>query len=307
LVQYPARGRRFSLSWLSIPDNQEADLICAPEDSETVAFGFGYWLRSFSPRWSKLLLDQVRSTSPTIPALLAAFKAHGMPVARSGSSRNLAIGLGKDWETYYQTRSRRLKKGNNSIANRLQRAGMVEIKRLIDNELDQEVEETIIALSKGSWKHETGATFDYPAPKAFLNSLFQHGREGNWLVVWLLTLDGEPLASELHIEFKGRAHALRADFAEKAAHLSPGAYLNWKIIERQFNSNLHRYELGPGDNPYKQRWTDEEITLMGIEAWPPTWRGRVKALWSLYLRPALARLKQRLQDCRPVGALRKRP
>jgi CelD/BcsL family acetyltransferase involved in cellulose biosynthesis len=167
--------------------------------------------------------------------------------------------------------------------------------RLSGNDITPDIGDTLRQLSAASWKQNTGTTFDNSAPSAFLDTLIEHGRREGWLVVWLLTLDDRTIASELHVEYGGRAHALRADYAEDAAELSPGSYLNWKIIERLFDSDLYRYELGPGSNPYKQRWTEHGIAMATLNAWPPTMRGRMSACWHLQLRPALAGIKQRIR------------
>lgn len=281
------------LSWLSVPDTQEADLICAPDDREAVAGALADWLTTTDIRWSRLSLAPLPADSPSFPVLRAALEARGVPTMIRGAGVNGSIDLTPGWESFYRSRSRRLKKGNNLIANRLQRAGTVEVSRLTGEAITPEIQEIIRELSAESWKQITRVTFDQPGPGAFLDTLIEHGRAGDWLVVWLLTLDGDPLASELHLEHGGRAHALRADYTERAADLSPGSYLNWKIIERLFESGLSRYELGPGENPYKQRWTNDGLELAAIEAWPATSIGRLKALWHRRLRPGLAGLKSR--------------
>lgn len=293
LCRHRTHGRAYELSWLSVPDNQEADLVCAPGDRETVVEALAGWLARTRRYWSRLTLAQLPADGPTLPALLAALEAHGMPAAGREAERNPFIDLTTGWEAFYGTRSRRLKKGNNLIANRLQRAGAVTVDRVTGEDVTPAIGETLRQLSAASWKQATRTTFDHPGPGAFLDTLIERGRAEGWLVVWLLTLDGETIASELHLEYAGRAHALRADYAEHAGELSPGSYLNWKIIERLFESALDRYELGPGTNPYKQRWTEEGLPLATIDAWPPTAIGRLKALWHLRLRPALVRLKRR--------------
>ncbi len=284
------------LSWLAVPDNQEADVVCAPGDAETVLGAFADWLTTRPrPRWSHLNLSQLLHDNVTRSALLAALSARGCPVVVRNSDTNPCIDLTTDWESFYSGRSRRLKKGNNLMANRLHRAGTVDVVRLSGNDITPDIGDTLRQLSAASWKQNTGTTFDNAAPSAFLDTLIKHGRREGWLVVWLLTLDGRTIASELHVEYGGRAHALRADYAEDAAELSPGSYLNWKVIERLFDSDLHRYELGPGSNPYKQRWTEDGIAMATLHAWPPTMRGRMSACWYLQLRPALAGIKQRIR------------
>lgn len=295
LLEDAAGTRRATLAWLAVPDNQEADLVAPPAERARVAGALARWLAAHRSRWSRLALTQIPVDSPSLPALCAALESRGMPVRTERSGTNYAIELDGTWEDFYRTRSRRLKKGNNLVANRLRRAGSIELVRLSGDQITAAVGQTLRSLSASSWKQATATTFDRPAPGAFLDTLITRGQGGDWLVAWLLHLDGEPIASELHIEHGGRAHALRADYAEHAAELSPGTYLNWKVIEQLFDSDLRRYELGPGANPYKQRWTEGGIALATLDAWPPTAAGRMAALWTCRLRPAAARLRDQLR------------
>lgn len=298
LLELEAGHRHVTLSWLSVPDNQEADLISAPDTREAAARALAGWLATHRARWSRLSLAQMPAESPTLPPLLAALREQGIPASAARSGINYAIELEGTWEDFYRTRSRRLKKGNNLVANRLRRAGTIELARLTGADITDAVGETLRALSASSWKQATATTFDHPGPGAFLDTLLERGRRGHWLVVWLLHLDGEPIAGELHLEHGGRAHALRADYLEHAAELSPGTYLNWKIIERLFETDLQRYELGPGGNPYKQRWTEDGLPLVTLDAWPPTTAGRLAAFRERRVRPALSRLGRAVRRIR---------
>jgi CelD/BcsL family acetyltransferase involved in cellulose biosynthesis len=49
--------------------------------------------------------------------------------------------------------------------------------------------------------------------------------------------------------------------------------------------------MGPGDNPYKKRWTEEAEPLFRLDAYSPAVRGRIAALWDNQIKPRLRALK----------------
>ena len=86
-------------------------------------------------------------------------------------------------------------------------------------------------------------------------------------------------------------HALRADFDEACAQLSPGTYLNWKILETLFGAGLSRYYMGPGENAYKLRWSITGDPLITAHSYSPSLRGRTLSIWDLDLKPRLRRIR----------------
>lgn len=80
---------------------------------------------------------------------------------------------------------------------------------------------------------------------------------------------------EYQLAYAGRVHALRADFDKQFGALSPGTYLNVKLLERLCGHSLTRYLMGPGNNPYKKRWSETVEPLQQIRIFSPSLRGRV--------------------------------
>ena len=284
------------LEFLSVPDNQFADILFAPAHLTGVAQAVAQWLRTHSRRWDQITLRALHHASPSVPAMTDALRQAGLSVARQAEATNYSIDLRGTWEAYYRTRSRRLKKGNNLAANHLQRAGKLKLTWLRGKEVNEHTGDIVRNLSAASWKHSTGTTLDQPGPKAFFDRLLEHAREQRWLSVWLLTLDELPVAAELQLEHEGCMHGLRADFRTDLGELSPGTYLNWKIIEGLFDQGLDVYYLGPGENPYKRRWTDTGTSLARLDAWSPSLRGRALAATQQWLRPGLRTARDRVRN-----------
>lgn len=284
------------LEFLSVPDTQFCDVLVAPDCQARVHRALSRALLNARPVWDVLTLT--RLTGGGGPALCSALSTHGLPARLEASETNLYIDLTNGWPNFYAQRSRRLKKANNLVANRLQRAyPRIEMEQVTALERSRETlamaAETAAALSARSWKKDTGMSLDQPGPGAFFRRLVDHAAGRNWLSIWLLRLDQQPAAMELQIVDRGQVYALRSDFVQEQPSLSPGTYLNWKLIESLFGMNLVRYWFGPGENSYKLHWTDIGEPLHTLTAYNRTLSGRWLAAYEMLLRPWLKRLLRR--------------
>ena len=265
----PRRLRLRGWTFLAVPDTQFNGIIAPPESMAAVADAFARWLRRCPWRWWRLDLERIPAEGGEAELLAAALRRHGMPVREEHAGDNFGIFPDGAWEGYYGGLSRRLKKGNNLVANRLKRAGDVELRWLTGEQVDEHAAAALAELSARSWKSATTATsLDQPGPREFYAALVEHGRRDGWLSVWQLWLDDKLLATELQIYFGNVVYALRSDFEPDAADLSPGTYANWQVIRSLYDLPVRAYYFGPGENAYKKRWTQSGAPLRRITAYP---------------------------------------
>lgn len=282
------------LEFLAVPDNQLCDLLAAEGAESAVAEALATELAKRRSNWDMLRLAYLPEQSLARDALLPALARHGIAATATASSGNSFVSLEEAWQDYYAGRSRSLKKTCNLAANRLAKAGSLRIDWLAPGTRPATAGaclDAAIAVSTHSWKRSTGNSLDRPGPQAFFRRLSELALAEGWLSLWLLLVDDKPIATEYQLIFAGRVHALRSDFVEEYDELSPGTHLNKHLLEQLFGRGLHRYLMGPGDNPYKKRWTDRAEPLFRLDAYSPGARGRLAALWDTKLKPALRRLK----------------
>lgn len=284
------------LEFLKIPDTQGCDILAAPAHRERVIDAVFEHLARRETAWDLLDLRTIPEDSPTLAAARAAARRHGLAWQAHPHERNPGIDLQGTWQDFYGRRSRRLKKGNNHVANRLRRSGAkLEIIQLKDcREIGNALEDAI-AVSAASWKTTTGLTLDQAAPGAFIRRLTEHACREGWLSLWLLKLDGKVAAMEYQLHYEGIVSALRADFDKAFDELSPGTYLNWKILEALFDSDAKYYAMGPGQNDYKLRWAEEFPELYRFAAYNRSLRGWLLSLVDLRLKPFLAKRSARVE------------
>lgn len=279
-----------TLEFLNIPDTQYCDVLAKPDQrSEIIAAVMGF-LCSSNLKWDRLELCKLDAGSNVMLAVPEYARRESLLVSVQEDDMNPSISLGQTWEEFYSRRSRRLKKGNNHVANRIRRAGKhVELTHLEAGSEDGEklsvVLDAAIQLSSRSWKSTTRLTLDNPGPFAFINRLTEHAQQKDWLSFWLLKVDNIPVAMEYQLVYGGIVSALRADYDLAFEDLSPGTYMNWKMLEQLFDGNCRHYCMGPGGNTYKLRWAEEFPVQYRITLYNNTVRGKMLSAIDLRLRP----------------------
>jgi CelD/BcsL family acetyltransferase involved in cellulose biosynthesis len=296
------------LELLTVPDTQFCDAIVPIAERAEAAVLFAEALRARRGEWDVLRLGYLPDGSFAATFLQDALRARHCAISLSRTADNPYVALGTTWEEFYSARPRSLKKANNLNANRLSKAGEVAIEWLEpglgDTAVLRRVVDVVSAISQRSWKAETGNSLDNPGPQAVIRRLSELAHERGWLSVWILTLAGKPFAMEYQLVADGCVYALRSDFDAEGErlNLSPGSHLSRYLLEKLFGRGLERYFMGPGNNAYKYRWTDQAAPTHEMTAYADSLRGRSLASWDLTLKPAMRRLRDRIRARQPTPA-----
>jgi CelD/BcsL family acetyltransferase involved in cellulose biosynthesis len=289
------------LEFLTVPDVQVCDIVGSSDSVGTAGQQLGELLSRRRHEWDLLRITHIPEKSALL-RMVDALKGAGLPIRVERYGENPGVDLGDTWKDYYGRRSRRLKKGNNNIKNRLERSGhRIELKwHTTGTSSTEEVAQALqdaITVSARSWKRGTGLTLDQPGPQAFISRLTDYAAARGWLSIWVMYLDDQPVATEYQLIHGGSVYALRADYDRQFEELSVGTYLNWRLMESLFDRGLEHYYMGPGDNPYKSRWSETAVPLYALEVFSPSARGRLLQALRRARRGA-RRLKDRLEHLR---------
>jgi CelD/BcsL family acetyltransferase involved in cellulose biosynthesis len=262
--------------------------------SDDLISAIAYYLARSDKNWDFLSINKIPDSSILATRLPLELSKYRLQNTLLEEGANPAVSLAGDWNAYYSRRSRRLKKGNNHLSNRLNRAfERVELSCLSrDTVVQERVEnlvEEVVCVSSKSWKTKTGTSLDNPGPRAFIEKLTQLAYANDWLLVWVLSLDGETVATEYQLAYKRQVHALRSDFDHSYNDFSPGSYLNWKLLESLFDSGMETYLMGHGKNPYKIRWAEEFSNINRLVCYGPTYRGQMALLIGRKIKPYFKR------------------
>lgn len=213
--------------------------------------------------WDILILNKIRGDSTLGQAVQFACDQLGLPVDIVASTKNLFVTINKQWPEYYKGRSKLFRKSLRGVENRLKRNWPQEL--LVYSNSDDRFEIALkkaYKVSSNSWKHKEGLSVvsNHALAEAFAG-FFRVGVPGGETRIYILELDRNPVAVQYDILQNGVEYALRADFDEGWKQWSPGTYLDYKILESLFHNGIQRYELGPGLNSYKLRWTNDSYDV----------------------------------------------
>jgi hypothetical protein len=270
-------------------------MLCAPEHAHIVADAMGQelWRTRHSRDCLQLCKLYDTAANDALRSILRNFKRVSITIADTCP----CIDLNDRWDSYYSRRSRRLKKGNNLIANRLKKTFQaVDVTRVtLDSSATGERALTeLYELSSASWKKELQTALHMPGPRAWTQSLRRTLGDSGAMCAWILRLDGALAAAELQLDYAGSVSALRADTHQEFERYGAGTYLSWKILEKIMGRpSTYLYNMGPGLNEYKQRWAEKYDELSFANWFSPTIVGRL--LWAIdhRLKPWIKKIAQR--------------
>jgi len=255
LMTARGRWRVFPATIVSLMENQDspcAGVLLAPENAaRTLAAMIDHL--AVKAGWHLLSFVKIERTSP-MHGLLARCLA-GQPHLRVGVGRSPVLAVDGDWKMFWTGRSQRFKKTVRNVVNRIERRGAVTIEDAGAQGTVAECLQVFRDVAARSWKADLPISVMRNAEIARLFALLTetlHAR--GQLVLWVLRIDGAPVATEYHVRDGDRIVALRSDFDDRYREDSPGAYLNYHIIRTYFEQGIRLYDMGPGDSEYKQRW-----------------------------------------------------
>ena len=197
---------------------------------------------------------------------------------------------GLDWEGFLAARSRNFRQQVRRHERRLAERGELRF-RLSDRDRLADDLETLFALHDARWSDGYSAAFKPPL-RAMHREFAEAAREHGWLRLWLLELDGTPLAAWYGFRFGDAEWFYQSGREPQAAADHVGSVLLARTIRAAIEDGIPEYRLLRGDEQYKSRFADHDPGLETI-AVPLTVRGRAY-LAARAARSAAGRLRGRL-------------
>jgi CelD/BcsL family acetyltransferase involved in cellulose biosynthesis len=190
-------------------------------------------------------------------------------------------------------RSRNLRSQVGRRRRNLEKEGELALREVRGGETLERDLEAFFALEAAGWKGETGtgtAIASDPALLALYGGFARDAAERGWLRLYLLELDGRPIAADYGCAYEGTGFLIKTAFDEELGRLAPGLVLRAAVLEASIEEGLGRYDFLGGPDSYKTRWTERLRERVTVRAWrgagaaiPHAWRSRV--------RPALKRAR----------------
>jgi CelD/BcsL family acetyltransferase involved in cellulose biosynthesis len=182
-----------------------------------------------------------------------------------------------DWEAYCRSRPGRSKTRPNYLKRRLAAHGEFNVEMLDSN--DPRIPSLVewSALRKREWAQHNGIDSPWVYSESssrfwnglLTNAAYQHGV----FHLFVLTLQGKPLAANVVAVGATRAYLLTTTYDLKHANLSPGTVLVDECVKWAFDRGLD-FDFGPGEQQYKSSWSGGNSYATSSCLVFPTWWGR---------------------------------
>jgi CelD/BcsL family acetyltransferase involved in cellulose biosynthesis len=258
LLSQKTSWRIFPARLLALMQNQDAPFadIVLPRTQAVGVLAAALEHLSQRSRWdlcSAAKIDRASRTSQILANCLL-----GQAHLRLPGGCSPVLDMDRDWQAFWKAQSQRFKKTVRNVANRVEALGSIEIVDLAASESATECLDAFRAVAARSWKASLPVSVTRNAGIArFFAALTSTLHRRGQLSLWVLRLDGVPIATEYHVRDGGTVYALRSDFDDQYREASPGAHLNGFIVRRYFEEGGVRvYDMGPGESAYKQRWAN---------------------------------------------------
>jgi CelD/BcsL family acetyltransferase involved in cellulose biosynthesis len=206
-----------------------------------------------------LTLPRVAADSDTARSLPNIVKTAGLWANWRDENRTPIIRLASSVDEYLQTRSRHVRHELRRKQKRLEKAGEVSV-RIVDrlDELDRAFDDVKNVEAK-SWKGAAGTSFlDAPSAERFYRTLFARTAAENWARIYLMYVDGNPVAHLFGLVFRQRYYALNSSFDSSLASYSPGSVLILRSIEDACARKFEIFDFMGSE----YRWKNEMATEM---------------------------------------------
>lgn len=182
-------------------------------------------------------------------------QAAGVLQAKPQPASILAWQKGETWDAYYQSLSPAHRRVQSKKRRRLSAAGCLTFEIVEKSAALPGLVAWLLAEKRG-WSARTGNTADWLTARgyeAFLAGFAQENLPGARTVMFVLALDGAPVAAQLAVIHRSHIELIISGFSAAQARHSPGSVLHEYCLRFAHEHRLD-VEFGIGDQENKKFW-----------------------------------------------------
>jgi CelD/BcsL family acetyltransferase involved in cellulose biosynthesis len=237
-------------------------------------------------------LPQSGDTATTASAALA---SAGYRTVTTLGPFSPSLELPSSWDQLFASVSSNLRKTVARKRRALEREGTLSLRLSTGGPRLEADLDAFLKVEASGWKTRAGTAILSREKTQCLYREFAHAAAGQgWLRLYLLELDGVPLAADYGCVIGGRGLLLKTGFDEAYGRYSPGVVLRADVLRASIEEGLRCYDMLGGPDRYKLSWTSTVNPRVNIWAY----RGLPAAPAYAYrkrLRPVLKAVKTKLR------------
>jgi GNAT acetyltransferase-like protein len=205
--------------------------------------------------WHFLRINQVVDGSNAWHLLHAAREA-GFPVGSWLSVRSPFVPLSPSVDQFEGRLHRKFQANIRRRRKKLQGRGTLTFERVDGGDRLPLALEEGMAVERSGWKGEIGSAISQDLPTwGFYSELARNAAYRDWLSLYLLRLDGRPVAFHFGLSHGRRYYLLKTAYDESMRDTSPGQLICEEVMRDCVRRGIGEFDfLGP-DMPWKREWT----------------------------------------------------
>jgi CelD/BcsL family acetyltransferase involved in cellulose biosynthesis len=239
--------------------------VCEATDEAAVGTAAGEALGDAAVPWSTIVLDHVDQAQPWVSALrggtgrrLAAFErvAAGLPF--------IDLSRFADWDAFLADRSSNFRQ---QIRRFERNAGRDHELRYRCTETASELERDIplfFELHDRRLQGRGGSSLESERARAFHADFASAALKRDWLRLWFLELDDQPIAAWYGWRLGDSYAYYNAGFDPEHTKLRPGLVLMAAVIRSALDEGAREFDFLLGDEAYKHRFADQSRTVSDV-------------------------------------------
>ncbi len=192
----------------------------------------------------RLGLPRYPEDSPLVEALPEVARARDLRLFLRPTEPSRLVLTPGGWDAYLASRSRHVQHEWRRKRRQLEKRGRVEFRKVTTRaDLDQALV-AVLAIEEASWKQEAGLAISaQQRGRVFYPELARRCAERGWLRLYVLSVDGRPVAHLLGVRYRDRLYAVWTSYDQSYARLSPGIAVVLEALEDAFASGVTTVDL----------------------------------------------------------------
>src|SRR2546426_502389 len=233
------------------------DIIAGDRHVEVVAAILSHFTR-VRKSWDFIRLNPIPSISSTILSLALSAQLYGCGFRHHTVYADSVVRVESSWAQYEAHLQKRFRRNLRTQEAKLRKLGKVAYRELRSPEEIEQVLPEILEIEKQSWKWDRGVSINSAAFGDFYGVFAVEAARKGWLRVWIMEVNGEPIAYDYSVEYRGTVTSLKTGYVKRYKRYSPGHLLTFHEFQRLFQDGVKRINLQWGDVSEKRRWHSTE-------------------------------------------------
>lgn len=267
-------GKRSVIGSLTNDHTCHYDFVIDPEAREEALFYFIEILRRIASDESAF--EYMPLAGENAVSFVRALRRDGSPVHVEEEPWAPWLSVSGDWDRFFDALPGRLRNTLKRCRKKGEEKGKLQFEVIRRSPRLDEALDVLFEIESRSWKGREGTAIKSdPRVESFYRRLAHWAMRENALFLFLLKLDGRPIAGSLCLSSGKTVFLLKPGYDEAFGALSPGTLLQAEILKYLFMlPEISAYNFLGACDGWKMEWMSASEEYGAIRVYPKSFKGR---------------------------------